>query len=98
MPIITGCLMVCERARARMFAQAGFPRTREQAQLLHTLDPVSAVIELVVPFDVIIGRLAHRWIHAPSGRIYNLEFNPPKTPVCACTPRAQTKMCRAWMT
>lgn len=65
---------------------AGFPRTRDQAHLLHTLEPVSVVIELVVPFDVIIGRLAHRWIHAPSGRIYNLEFNPPINPVCVpCT-------------
>jgi adenylate kinase family enzyme len=80
-----------------MCTQAGFPRTREQAQLLHTLDPVSAVIELVVPFDVIVERLAHRWIHAPSGRIYNLEYNPPKTPVCACARPELKKMCRVWM-
>lgn len=56
----------------------GYPRTAAQAQLLHTLDPVSAVMELDVPFDVIVQRLANRLVHPASGRIYNLEFNPPR--------------------
>ena len=30
---------------------------------------------------MIVDRLKSRWIHAPSGRIYNLEFNPPKVAV-----------------
>lgn len=39
------------------------------------------VIDLVVPFQVIIERLTRRWIHEPSGRVYNTDFNKPKVPV-----------------
>ena len=57
----------------------GFPRTLHQCK---TLDKqgvtVDRVINLNVPFDEIINRLKHRWIHPASGRVYNLEFNPPK--------------------
>ncbi|XP_066195022.1 GTP:AMP phosphotransferase AK3, mitochondrial isoform X2 [Sylvia atricapilla] len=31
-----------------------------------------------VPFETIKCRLTARWIHPASGRVYNLEFNPPK--------------------
>jgi nucleoside-triphosphate--adenylate kinase len=27
---------------------------------------------------VILERIEERWIHAPSGRTYNLSYNPPK--------------------
>lgn len=27
---------------------------------------------------VILDRIENRWIHAPSGRTYNLKFNPPR--------------------
>ena len=57
----------------------GYPRTLQQCK---TLDKqgvqVDRVINLNVPFDEIINRLKHRWIHPASGRVYNLEFNPPK--------------------
>jgi len=56
----------------------GFPRTVRQAEFLQRHYEIHSVLELVVPFEVIIERLKARWIHAPSGRIYNLEFNPPK--------------------
>lgn len=60
----------------------GFPRTLNQCK---TLDDkkifVDRVINLNVPFEEIINRLKHRWVHPPSGRVYNLEFNPPKVPV-----------------
>jgi len=39
---------------------------------------VDRVINLDVPKETIIDRLKHRWIHTASGRVYNLEFNPPK--------------------
>ena len=59
----------------------GFPRTLSQCKALdHSY--ADRVINLNVPFDVIINRLKHRWIHPGSGRIYNLEFNPPKVKVC----------------
>jgi len=63
----------------------GFPRTLGQASLL---DPVlekansslSLIINLDVPDEVILGRIADRWIHAPSGRVYNLSYNAPRIP------------------
>lgn len=59
----------------------GFPRTLKQAKTLGDEKfGLDRVINLNVPFDVIISRLKHRWVHAASGRVYNLEFNPPKSP------------------
>ena len=39
---------------------------------------MSLVINLDVPDDVILGRISDRWVHLPSGRVYNLSYNPPK--------------------
>ena len=59
----------------------GFPRTFPQAEALHAEQKVDVVINLNVPFDVIIDRIKGRWVHPASGRIYHTEFNPPKQPV-----------------
>ncbi|KAK0069848.1 GTP:AMP phosphotransferase AK3, mitochondrial-like [Biomphalaria glabrata] len=56
----------------------GFPRTVEQAKALIRSQPIDIVINLRVPFEVIIDRIKGRWTHLPSGRIYHTEFNPPK--------------------
>lgn len=56
----------------------GFPRTIAQAEYLWNFQPVESVINLRVPHDVIIERVKHRWLHLPSGRVYNLHFNKPK--------------------
>ncbi|XP_039284353.1 GTP:AMP phosphotransferase AK3, mitochondrial-like [Nilaparvata lugens] len=58
----------------------GFPRTRTQAEILSKKVQVDVALNLVVPFDVIIARIQQRWIHAPSGRVYNTDFNAPKVP------------------
>ena len=58
----------------------GFPRTASQAKALEDKN-IDRVINLNVPFEEITNRLKHRWVHAPSGRVYNLEFTPPKVPV-----------------
>ena len=55
----------------------GFPRTVTQAQTLTNEQPVDYMIRLDVPFEEIVERLTKRWVHAASGRIYNLDFNPP---------------------
>nr|XP_034958663.1 GTP:AMP phosphotransferase AK3, mitochondrial-like [Zootoca vivipara] len=59
----------------------GFPRTVPQAEALDKVCPIDTVIDLDVPFETIRQRLTARWIHPASGRVYNLEFNPPKVPV-----------------
>ncbi|XP_074599535.1 adenylate kinase 3 [Brevipalpus obovatus] len=58
----------------------GFPRTLKQAQSLLDQTTLTKVINLNVPDEEIINRIKHRWIHLSSGRIYNLEYNPPKVP------------------
>ncbi|XP_060156886.1 GTP:AMP phosphotransferase AK3, mitochondrial isoform X2 [Globicephala melas] len=57
----------------------GFPRTLPQAEALDRAYQIDTVINLNVPFEVIKQRLTARWIHPGSGRVYNMEFNPPKT-------------------
>jgi len=58
----------------------GYPRSKEQAINLELTFPPQIVIYLNVPFSTIIDRIKSRWIHMPSGRVYNLEFSPPKVP------------------
>ncbi|XP_076875214.1 GTP:AMP phosphotransferase AK3, mitochondrial isoform X2 [Brachyhypopomus gauderio] len=58
----------------------GFPRTVAQAESLDSMCTLDTVINLDVPFETIKERLTSRWVHLPSGRVYNTEFNPPKIP------------------
>lgn len=55
----------------------GFPRTLAQAEALEKICEVDLVISLNIPFETLKDRLNTRWIHPKSGRVYNLEFNPP---------------------
>ncbi|XP_012535296.2 GTP:AMP phosphotransferase AK3, mitochondrial isoform X1 [Monomorium pharaonis] len=58
----------------------GFPRTLTQAERLQRLHPINLVLNLVVPTDVILDRVKSRWVHLPSGRVYNIGFNDPRVP------------------
>ncbi|XP_029037366.1 GTP:AMP phosphotransferase AK3, mitochondrial isoform X2 [Osmia bicornis bicornis] len=58
----------------------GFPRTLEQAEKLQKKHPVNLVLYLDVPNEVILNRVKNRWVHLPSGRVYNVGFNSPKIP------------------
>ncbi|MCJ1478482.1 hypothetical protein MMC13_007162 [Lambiella insularis] len=60
------------------FILDGFPRTASQASRLDALIPINLVVSLVTPVDIILSRIASRWVHAPSGRVYNTDFNAPK--------------------
>lgn len=58
----------------------GFPRTLAQAEALRDNDiPVTHVVEIDVPPEEVITRLSGRRVHAASGRVYHVTFNPPKT-------------------
>ncbi|KAL9127308.1 MAG: hypothetical protein Q9217_003795 [Psora testacea] len=59
------------------FILDGFPRTSLQASRLDSLIPVNLVVSLITPVNIILGRIADRWVHAPSGRVYNTCFNKP---------------------
>ncbi|KAI0384176.1 adenylate kinase [Hypomontagnella monticulosa] len=65
---------------AASFLLDGFPRTAPQAQRLDGIVPINWVVSLQTPFDVIMERISSRWVHEPSGRIYNTSFNAPKVP------------------
>ena len=58
----------------------GFPRTLSQVDSLLSEVTPHAVINLNVPFDTIIERISGRWIHPPSGRVYNDTYSPPRVP------------------
>lgn len=60
------------------FILDGFPRTASQATQLDALIPINLVVSLKTPASVILERIAGRWVHAPSGRVYNTTFNAPK--------------------
>jgi len=57
----------------------GFPRTLEQAWHLDEYVHVDVVVDLNIPNDTIVERIADRWIHPASGRVYNYSYNPPLT-------------------
>jgi len=64
---------------ARGYLFDGFPRTIPQAESMKAAAvPIDYVLEIDVPDDLIITRMSGRRVHAASGRIYHVKFNPPK--------------------
>ncbi|XP_065361830.1 GTP:AMP phosphotransferase AK3, mitochondrial [Calliphora vicina] len=79
--LIIKCVMSClNEVGNKSWMLDGFPRTVVQAQRLSEVERLDAVINLEVPHEVIIERVKGRWIHLPSGRVYNIGFNEPKVP------------------
>lgn len=58
----------------------GFPRTAAQASSLDTFVPVNLVVHLITPPSTLLSRITKRWVHEPSGRVYNDDFHKPKVP------------------
>ena len=57
----------------------GFPRTIPQAQaMVDEQIGIDHVLEIAVSNEEIINRLSGRRVHPGSGRIYHVEYNPPK--------------------
>ncbi len=57
----------------------GFPRTIPQAEAMKDAHvKLDYVLEIDVPQNDIIERMSGRRVHAPSGRVYHVKFNPPK--------------------
>jgi len=61
----------------------GFPRTLGQGRMLneHLKDkstPLTLIVNLDVPDEVILSRISDRYVHLPSGRVYNMSYNKPK--------------------
>uniref|UniRef100_G1NH01 Adenylate kinase 4 n=1 Tax=Meleagris gallopavo TaxID=9103 RepID=G1NH01_MELGA len=76
--VITRVMMTeLEKRRAEHWLLDGFPRTLGQAEALDKICELDLVISLHIPFETLKDRLSARWIHPASGRVYNMEFNPP---------------------
>ncbi len=61
------------------FILDGFPRTPAQAQALENAGvELDFVVQITVPDDIIVARLAGRRVHPGSGRIYHTVSHPPK--------------------
>lgn len=57
----------------------GFPRTAGQADGMHAANiSLNAVFELQISDGLILRRISGRRVHEASGRVYHIEFNPPK--------------------
>jgi adenylate kinase len=62
------------------FLLDGFPRTAPQADRLDDIVPINFAVSIKTPLDVIMQRISSRWVHEPSGRVYNTSFHAPKVP------------------
>ena len=59
----------------------GFPRTLGQAEAMQQEGiEIDCVVEIVVADEEIIKRLSGRRVHPGSGRVYQIEYNPPQRP------------------
>ncbi len=57
----------------------GFPRTIPQAEAMKEAGiAIDYVLEIDVPDETIVTRMAGRRVHPASGRTYHIQFNPPK--------------------
>ncbi len=65
------------------FLLDGFPRTVVQAEALGEIlnnlnNPIEAVVNIMVPDEVIVGRIVGRRTCKNCNIVYHVEFNPPK--------------------
>ena len=61
------------------FLLDGFPRTIPQADAMKEAGiNVDYVLEFDVPDELIVDRIIGRRVHAASGRVYHVKFNPPQ--------------------
>ncbi|KAM6077963.1 adenylate kinase 4, mitochondrial isoform 1-T1 [Theristicus caerulescens] len=76
--VITRMMMTeLEKRREQHWLLDGFPRTLGQAKALDGICELDLVISLNIPFETLKDRLSARWVHPASGRVYNMDFNPP---------------------
>ncbi|HXK00481.1 MAG TPA: nucleoside monophosphate kinase, partial [Buchnera sp. (in: enterobacteria)] len=61
------------------FLLDGFPRTVVQADAIKKINiKIDCVIEFALTKKLILERIKGRRIHLQSGRVYHINFNPPK--------------------
>ncbi|KAK5992420.1 GTP:AMP phosphotransferase [Cladobotryum mycophilum] len=63
---------------AASFILDGYPRNATQANTLDKIVPLNLAVSIKTPFSALLERIAGRWVHEPSGRVYNTTFNRPR--------------------
>lgn len=72
---------IAEPDCANGFLFDGFPRTIAQADALKDEGVmIDHVVEIKVDDEEIVKRMSGRRVHPASGRVYHVEYNPPKVP------------------
>jgi adenylate kinase len=72
---------IAEADCAQGFLLDGFPRTYPQAEALDRSGiKIDFVININVDDESIIDRMSGRLLHPASGRIYHVQYHPPKIP------------------
>ncbi len=74
-----------EDRAARGFVLDGFPRTRRQAEELHRIldgRPLDLAIDLDVPTEIVLHRIAGRRVCANCGATYHLDTPPEQNWTC----------------
>ena len=57
----------------------GFPRTIPQAEAMREAGvPIDVVLEIQVDDEELVARITGRRVHPGSGRVYHVDYNPPK--------------------
>lgn len=78
--IVIGMLQqrIQQKDTEKGFILDGFPRTIAQAEALDKVEKIDAVINLVVPDEIVIARLSSRRECKKCGKIYNTLYLKPK--------------------
>ncbi|KAL4217939.1 Adenylate kinase 2 [Mactra antiquata] len=68
------------------FVLDGFPRTVKQAEALDGLmekrsTSLTSVLEFKISDQKLVRRICGRLVHPASGRMYHVDFSPPKSPM-----------------
>ncbi|MBA1148072.1 adenylate kinase [Ectothiorhodospiraceae bacterium WFHF3C12] len=72
---------IAEPDCANGFLFDGFPRTIAQADALKAEGiTIDHVVEIKVDDEEIVKRMSGRRVHPASGRVYHVEYNPPREP------------------
>ena len=70
----------CFEAVPRVDAKVRQELPKGASTTLDTIIPINLAVSIKTPFSVILERIAGRWVHEPSGRVYNTTFNAPRVP------------------